>query len=113
MPGTGTTNLRVGFVRNGGFLIVVGVAAGVTGPAVRGGGTQRLHRARLGQVDVHGKEVDGPICQHTRPAFNTHQAWELSKEKTSLKLGGSGGMPPRNFFPRYIQIYAIWGYLTA
>ena len=34
-------------------------------------------------------------------------------KKKPQKLGGSGGMSPRNFPPHYIQIYAIWGHLTA
>ena len=40
------------------------------------------------------------------------QAWELSKEKTSETKEVRGHAPPE-FFPHYIQIYAIWGHLTA
>lgn len=73
------TNLRVGLVRNGRFLIVVSVAARVAGPAVGGRGTQGLHRSRcLGQVNVHGKEVDGAIWQHTHTLlYNSESEYPL------------------------------------
>lgn len=96
------TNLWVGLVRNGRFLIVVGVAARVAGPAVGGRGIQGLHSSRcLGQVNVHGKEVDGAIWQHTHTLlYNSESEYPLTPFPQMVHTGSGDnahGLSNRGF----------------